>query len=207
MVISWNGFQIATPHSCIFQATTDWSPWYFRIWLPAAKKRKVFLEHIHQTLLYIIFLIDEFTTAAILHPESSLKVYKNLASVAVCKKENKQSGNSYYWQFSVHILSPENKRTISLALQLVTFPVQTCRFTQEARQSQPNLQTSQSFSLFPWPNLSLILTDHSSFTRMLCLQFFPRWPSREQGCAVLQGPGNFINCPFVFVQGDRKSVV
>lgn len=121
----------------------------FQDLITSCKEKQNFLEHIHQTLLYIIFLIDEFTTAAMLHPESSLKVYKNLASVAVCKKENKQSGNSQHWTFSVHILSPENKSTISLVLQLVTFPVRTCRFTQEARQSRSNLKTSQSLSLFP----------------------------------------------------------
>lgn len=66
----------------------------FQDLITSCKEKGIFLESIYQTLLYIIFFIDEFATAAILHPESSLKVYKNLASVTVCKKEKKQSRNS-----------------------------------------------------------------------------------------------------------------
>lgn len=42
----------------------------------------------------MIFFIEESATTAAWHPESSLKVYEDLTSVAdsftVCKKENKQ---------------------------------------------------------------------------------------------------------------------
>lgn len=52
-----------------------------------------FGTHLSDIIVYNFF-IDEFATAAILNPGNSLKVYKNLASVTVCKKENKQSRNS-----------------------------------------------------------------------------------------------------------------
>lgn len=66
----------------------------FQDLITSCKEKEHFFEaHLSDIIVHNIF-IDEFTTAAISHPESSLKVHKNLASVTVCKKENNQSRNS-----------------------------------------------------------------------------------------------------------------
>lgn len=66
----------------------------FQDFITSCKERETFSgTHLSDIILYNFF-IDEFLTAAILHPESSLKVYKNLASVIVRKKESKQSRNT-----------------------------------------------------------------------------------------------------------------
>lgn len=151
------------------------------------KKKRIFFGPHLPNPKDIYFFIEELLTTVILHPIGSLKVYKtwlqwqtNLQHVT---REIYRSENSKHWIFSVNVPAPENRRTIFLALQFV--PIQACKFTQKARQSQSNLKMSQSFSLFPWPNLLLIFTAHSSFFRMLCLKFFMRWFSWEKRHAML----------------------
>lgn len=147
------------------------------------------MEHIYQTFMFIIFywgISNNSYVAPYKFFYKFMKIWHQWQTrLQRARRKINRSGNSKRWIFSEHVLTPENKRTIFLALQFVIFPVQTCKFTQEARQSQSNLKISQSFSLFPWLNLSLIFTAHSRFTRMLCLQFFMRWLSREKRRAML----------------------
>lgn len=90
-------FKKANCHNTTFLCLSNYDRLVTMVFQDLITSRKenenFFGTHFSDIVVYNFF-IDEFATAAILHPESSLEVYKNLASVTVCKNENKQSRNS-----------------------------------------------------------------------------------------------------------------